>query len=527
MKPRFLSERYAVAGQLTLADVEAAKAEGFRGIVCLRPDGEEAGQPTAAEIGVAAEKAGLEFVYIPVRSGTTPNADGVNAMRRALDTIQGKVLGYCRSGKRAEDIYELAKASRPEAPKTRRFDVVIAGGGAAGISTAASLLKRRPGTTVAIIDPANEHYYQPGWTLVGAGVFTPEQTRRTEVSVIPKAANWIRETVTGFDPDHRQVLLGDGSSVEYSVLVVALGLKLDWNGIEGLAETLGKNGVTSNYRYDLAPYTWKLVQELRQGTALFTQPPMPIKCAGAPQKAMYLSCDEWTRRGVKGAIEVEFDTCTPGLFGVADYVPALMEYIRRYNIALHTKSRLVKVDGAKRIATFERTSDTGTTIIERAFDMLHVVPPQTAPDVVRESVLAGDGGWVSVDPATLRHTRYDDVFALGDVAGTSNAKTAAAVRKQAPVVAENVVATLGARAVNAIYDGYGACPLTVEKGRIVLAEFAYGGKLMPSFPKWLLDGTKPTRLAWFLKEKVMPPLYWLGMLRGHELMVKPGHKKAD
>jgi len=514
MSFRYLSADYAVSPQLSVEDVRRVATEGFAGIVCLRPDGEEAGQPSASEIGDAARAAGLAFVAIPVRAGTVPGEADVGRMRRALS---GKVLGYCRSGKRAQDIFEMATVSR-------QFDVVVVGGGAAGIATAASILKRRAGVSVAIVDAAKDHFYQPGWTLVGAGIFTQRQTRKSEQSLIPKGVTWVRQAASGFDPEGRSVRLSDGSAVGYKVLVVATGLKLDWAAIPGLEETLGRNGVTSNYRYDLAPYTWQLVQTLERGTAIFTQPPMPIKCAGAPQKAMYLSCDAWRRRGVKDGIAVEFDTCTPGLFGVAAYVPALMEYIRRYRIDLHTKSKLVAVDGERRVATFERVTEGGTERVERRFDMLHVVPPQVAPDVVRESALAGADGFVAVDPATLRHVDHADVFAVGDVAGTSNAKTAAAARKQAPVVAENVLATLAHRELAAVYDGYGACPLTVEKGKIVLAEFAYGGKLAPSFPKWLLDGTKPTWLAWFMKEHVMPPLYWFGMLKGREWMAKPGHR---
>lgn len=527
MNLRFVSDRYAVSPQIALEDLPAIAAEGFTAIVCMRPDGEGPGQPTAAELGVAAEKLGLDFVYIPVKAGDEPDSNAIRAMRRALETFPGKMLGYCKGGSRAERIYMLAATAPAETPHEQRFDVVIAGGGSGGIAAAASLLKRRPGTTIAIIEPALDHFYQPGWTMVGGGIFTPSSTRRSEVDVMPQGANWIRQSVSGFEPESHRVLLDDGTSVTYSALIVALGLKLDWEGIEGLPETLGQNGVTSNYRYDLAPYTWELVKGLRSGTAIFTQPPMPIKCAGAPQKAAYLSCSEWERRGVKRNIAVEFDTSTPSLFGVADYVPALMDYIERYDIALKLKSKLVKVDGARRIATFERTTDQGVETVERPFDMLHVVPPQTAPDVVKASKLAGADGWVSVDQATLRHTVYSDVYALGDCIGTSNAKTMAAVRNQAPVVAHNVVQTLAAiagadvRTPTALYGGYGACPLTVERGKIVLAEFSYGGKVTPTLPTWILDGKRPTRLAWFLKERILPMLYWKGVLRGHELLVKP------
>ncbi|GBQ10165.1 NAD(P)/FAD-dependent oxidoreductase [Komagataeibacter rhaeticus] len=402
------------------------------------------------------------------------------------------------------------------------YDVVVVGGGAAGLSTAASILKRRGGITVAIIEPSASHFYQPGWTLVGGGVFKQSQTRRSEKRLIPAGADWVQAAATGFEPESNLVHLSSGSSIRYSVLVVATGLTLNWDGIEGLGETLGRNGVTSNYRYDLAPYTWQLVQTLGRGNAVFTQPPMPIKCAGAPQKAMYLACDAWRRRGLADNINVSFHTATPGLFGVKEFVPPLMEYIHRYHIDLCLKSNLKKVDGKNRIATFENVAEDGSkTTTETEFDMLHVVPPQCAPEVIRNSPLAGEGGWVSVDPATLRHTRFENVFALGDVAGTSNAKTAAAVRVQAPVVAVNVLATLDHKPMAADYDGYGACPLTVERGRIVLAEFGYGGKLEPTLPTWLLDGRKPTHLAWFLKEWVMPVLYWDGMLKGRELMVAP------
>ncbi|GBQ93751.1 bifunctional protein tyrosine phosphatase family protein/NAD(P)/FAD-dependent oxidoreductase [Asaia krungthepensis] len=530
MSLRFLTAHFAVSPQIRAEDLPALKEQGFTGIISTRPDGEEKDQPGVADLGVAAEKCGLAFAYIPVRMGATPDAHSVSVMRRTLSEMigpdhTGKVLAYCRSGRRASDLFELASTQPEEtAPKSQRYDVVVVGGGAGGLACAASLLRRRPELLVAVIEPSTEHYYQPGWTLVGGGVFQAAQTKRSEVGLIPARANWIRQAVTGFQPDQNQVELGDGSVVHYEALVVATGLKLDWAAIPGLTETLGKNGVTSNYRYDLAPYTWELVNKLEEGTALFTQPPMPIKCAGAPQKAMYLSCDAWRRRGVLGRVQVGFDTATPSLFGVADFVPALMDYIKGYSIDLHLKSRLVAVDGEKKIATFERVTETGTERVERAFDMLHVVPPQTAPDVIRTSPLAGQDGFVSVHPDTMQHMQFANVFAVGDVAGTSNAKTAAAARKQAPVVVENLIAQLSGRKLEAAYDGYGGCPLTVERGRIVLAEFGYGGKLLPTLPSWILDGKKPTRLAWFLKEKIMPLLYWEFMLKGREFLVRPGKK---
>lgn len=403
----------------------------------------------------------------------------------------------------------------------QHYDVVVVGGGAGGIAAAASILSRDKRLNLAIVDPADKHYYQPGWTMVGGGIFQPVTTGRPMSSVIPAGATWIKQAVAGFDPDNNTVQLDDDSQLHYDRMVVAPGLKLNWEGVEGLKESLGKNGVTSNYTYETAPYTWKLVQELKSGKALFTQPTMPIKCAGAPQKAMYLSADYWVKQGLINSIDVQFYTATPGLFGVAAYVPALMKYVEKYQAGLHFQHNLVKIDGDKKIATFQNAD--GETV-ESDYDMIHVCPPQVAPDFIRESPLADASGWIDVDQNTLQHKRYENIWSLGDGMNAPNAKTAAAARAQAPVVAINLLHHAGKLPNLCHYDGYGSCPLTVERGKIVLAEFGYGGMLKPSFPKFLLDGEKPTQLAWFLKAKMLPWIYWEAMLKGREWMTKPIHQ---
>lgn len=515
-----LTDRLTTSPQIRLEEVAEIAAAGFRSIICNRPEGEEQGQPTADQIGAAARGAGLGFAHVPAVSGAITDADGL-AMKRALDELPGPVLAYCRSGARSRKLAEMAGALSPHSPDSSNFDIVIVGGGSAGIATAASILKRKPKLSLAIIEPSEVHYYQPGWTMVGAGIFDREFTRRGEAGLVPHGATWIKASASGFAPEENKVLLCDGGNVSYRVLIVCPGIKLDWDAIPGLRDTLGRNGVTSNYSYEFAPYTRRLVKDLKGGRALFTQPVMPIKCAGAPQKAMYLSCSVWERSRVLKDIDVQFHTAGAALFGVAAYVPALMEYVERYGAHLNLESRLVAIDGPARVATFEQKYGDELKRVEERFDMIHVVPPQTAPDFVRSSQLAAPSGFVEVDEATLRHPRYPNVFALGDACSASNAKTAAAVRKQAPVVAVNALAALEGREPVADYDGYGSCPLTVEKGKIVLAEFGYGGKLLPSFPTWLIDGTRPSRLAWLLKDTILPPVYWHGMLKGREWMVKP------
>jgi sulfide:quinone oxidoreductase len=551
MEIKPLNRVLSVSVQIVASDLQAIADAGFKSIICNRPDGEGSDQPGFNEIELAAERLGLVAHYLPAESGKVSDAQGA-AFGQLMDSLPKPVLAYCRTGMRSTTMWALSSAGKVPLPLiiessakagydlkalVRRIvnggktpvevadsshDVVIIGGGAAGIAVAASLLARSPMLDVAIIDPADIHYYQPGWTMVGAGIFNAAFTARTMGSVLPHGVHWIKAAVAAFEPERNAIVLEGCRVVSYQQLIVCPGLKLDWHGIEGLSESLGRNGVTSNYRYDLAPYTWELVQKLRGGKAIFTQPPMPIKCAGAPQKAMYLSADQWRSQGVLKDTDIQFCNAGAVLFGVPDYVPALMEYVKTYGIGLNFGRTLVSVDGVAKKATFNQLKADGTKeIVTQDFDMIHVVPPQKAPDFIRVSPLADGAGWIDLDPATLRHKTFPNIFGLGDAGNTTNAKTAAAARKQAPVVAHNVLALRGQAKGEAHYDGYGSCPLTVERGKIVLAEFTYGGKLAPSFPKWFIDGTKPSALAWYLKERILPPLYWDAMLKGREWLAQP------
>ena len=546
-----LTDQISVGQQIVASDLTELRDKGFRAVVCNRPDGEGGDQPTFLELANEAERLGLEMRYLPVVGGKVSDSDAAE-FGAVMAQLPKPVFAYCRTGTRSTTLWSLSEAKERPLPEIVRaakaagydmsgvvrrianggitptdapdgaYDLVIVGAGAGGVAVAASLKHRMPGLEIAIIDPADAHYYQPGWTMVGGGIFEPEETVRTMGSLIPKGVHWIKAAVAAFEPANDVVILDGCRVVKYKRLIVTPGLKLDWAKVEGLVETLGRNGVTSNYRYDLAPYTWKLVSKMRSGRALFTQPPMPIKCAGAPQKAMYLSADHWTRKGVIGDIDIQFHNAGGVLFGVKDYVPALEAYVQKYGITLNFSENLVAIDGTSKTAVFDVARPDQT--VERKevdFDFIHVVPPQSAPDFIAVSPLADADGWVDVDQATLRHTEYENVWSLGDVMNAPNAKTAAAARKQAPVVAENVVADIRGRSPLAQYDGYGSCPLTVERGKIVLAEFGYGGALQPSFPTWLIDGTKPSRAAWLLKEKLLPPIYWRAMLKGREWLASP------
>jgi len=389
--------------------------------------------------------------------------------------------------------------------------VLIVGGGSAGISVAALLRNLPDPLGVTIIEPKKVHYYQPLWTLVGGGVFPKEESVREQEEYIPHGAEWIQEKVKAFDPDHNKVIMESGEEHTYDVLVVAAGLQLDWHKIKGLKGNLGKGGICSNYLYETVESTWETLRNFKGGNAVFTYPNTPIKCAGAPQKIMYLTEHHLRRTGHRQASNVIYASATASIFGVDKYRRSLEKIVDERGIETHFGRNLVEVRPESKQAVFEDLGGGEPLVLE--YEMLHVVPPMSAPDFIKESPLS-DGsalGYVDIDKFSLQHVKYSNVFALGDSGNSPNSKTAAAVRKQAPVVADNIVAHLQGRLLTGQYDGYASCPLVTGYGRLLMAEFVYGGIPKETLP---YDQSKERYSLYALKAYGLPRMYWHGMLRG-------------
>ena len=330
---------------------------------------------------------------------------------------------------------------------------------------------------------------------------------------MPKAATWIKNATSACDPDNNTVTCADGTAYEYDVLVVCPGIQLDWNRTEGLQDALGKDGVSSNYRFDLAPRTWDFIRSTHSGTAVFTMPSGPIKCGGAPQKIAYLASDHWRKEGVLNSIDVHLVVPTPRLFGIPAIAESLEAIAADYSITVHTNSELRSVDAQSQKVTITSVGDGGTDTM-LSYDMLHAVPHQSAPDWVKSSPLSTGytNGYVEIDKHTMQHVRYPNVFSLGDAGSSPNSKTGAAIRKQAPVVVDNIDSFLKNLPLRAKYDGYSSCPIVTSSHAMLLAEFDYDFNLTPSFP--LLDPTKSHRPYWYLKKYGLPFMYWNLMVRG-------------
>jgi sulfide:quinone oxidoreductase len=396
------------------------------------------------------------------------------------------------------------------------YQILVIGGGQAGLSVAARLLRAEPGLEVGIVEPSQRHIYQPGLTLVGGGVFSLNDIIRDEGDYIPPGADWIEDGAESFEPGENRVTTASGMKLTYDYMVVCAGNQMDWGSVKGLKETIGRNGVCSNYHFELAPYTYECIKGFSGGRALFTQPASLIKCGAAPQKIMYLAADSFRRRGLSGKSEVAFYTGKPGLLRVKEINAALMRIADRYGIRRVFQSSLVEVRGESKEAVIEVAREEGTETVTLGFEMLHVAPPQSAPDFIKHSPLAVEGdpqGWVDVDAATFRHRRFANVFSLGDAASLGDTKTGAAVRLQAPILVRNLLDVMKQGGLEGLpgYAGYTACPITTAYGKLLLAEFDNDNALKPTFP---LDPAKERRAYWMLMKHGVPWLYWNRILRG-------------
>jgi sulfide:quinone oxidoreductase len=389
--------------------------------------------------------------------------------------------------------------------------VLVIGGGNGGISVAARL--RRAGVDdIALIEPRDQHLYKPLFSHVAGGTARASITVRPQRDVIPKGVEWIHDAVVSIDPDTNAVQLQGGGRVTYDHVIVCPGIQLDWARIPGLEAALQTPSVSSHYEYELAAKTSLLLRDLTEGTVVFTQPPGPASCAGAAQKPMYQACDYWQATGVLDHIRVVMVVPTDTVYGIPAFDAELERAIAKYGIELRTGSELLEVDGAAQEVVIG-----GPDGAERiAFDVLNVVPPQSAPNWLKNSALAGprsEGGFVEVDPRTLRHPRYPNVWTLGDAAATTNSKSGGALRKQTLVLAQNLAAVLRGEEPREAYDGYGVCPFTVSRSTVVWAEFDDEGELAPSIP-FLKGMYRENRLAWIADRHVLPWVYWNLILTG-------------
>lgn len=413
--------------------------------------------------------------------------------------------------------------------------VLIIGGGTAGIMTAAFMKRKSPSVEIAIMEPGDKHYYQAAWTLVGAGTFRYEDTMRNEADLIPRGVVWIKEFAEEVKPEHNTVISRSGQTYTYDYLVVCPGLIMDMDAVPGLKEALKTDAVCSNYTDP--KHTWEVVNKFKGGNAVFTQPSTPIKCGGAPQKIMYLAEEAFVKAGVREKSNVVYATPGSTIFGVKDFADTLNEVLERKKIKTKFFYNPVKIDPvAKKIwfkymkpdsslSAVPLDSTLGETLsddnlISMSYDMLHLAPPQKAPDFIRNSVLAHQEGpskgWMNVDVHTLQHKQFGNIFGLGDVAALPTAKTGAAIRKQAPVVAENILTLMKhGTSLPRSYSGYSSCPLVTGYGKMVLAEFKYDN-VRDSDPllSKIWDTSKEQYSMWILKKYGLPFLYWNMMMKG-------------
>jgi sulfide:quinone oxidoreductase len=419
--------------------------------------------------------------------------------------------------------------------ENKKTKIAIIGGGTGGIMVAARLKKIKANVDITLIEPSDTHYYQPAWTLVGAGAYNMKKTAKPMSDLIPKGITWVKDYVNGFKPQENKITTAQNGDISYDFLVVSPGLVMDTSQIEGLTEALGHGVVCSNYTDP--EHTWEVIQKFKGGHAVFTQPSTPIKCGGAPQKIAYLAADYFRMHNSASRTKVTFATPGSVIFGVKPIADRLIKVVERYNIDFKPFYAPVKIDGPNQKITFKHigpkenlciinedgSSDNVANPDEVVmnYDMLHIAPPQTAPKFIRESELVNSAGWLDVNINTLQHTKFPNIFGLGDVAALPTAKTGAAIRKQVPVLIANILHLIKNNTLDKkIYDGYSSCPLVTGYGKMILAEFNYKNEFTPD-PKLkqilVFDSSKEDWRLWMLKKYGLPYLYWNKMMKGVEV----------
>jgi NADPH-dependent 2,4-dienoyl-CoA reductase/sulfur reductase-like enzyme len=400
--------------------------------------------------------------------------------------------------------------------------IVIIGAGSAGIGLSAQL-SNEGFKNITIIDAATKHYYQPLWTLVGGGIRGEMDSERPMKDVISKSVNWVQKQAQSIDPENNTVLLVDGTAVSYDYLVVAAGMQINWDKIEGLEDAMNMENasVVSIYDYKIAVNTWKAFETFKGGRAIFTAAVTPVKCPGAPQKIMWLFEEHLRDKNIRSSASVEWWVPGEVMFGVKKYSDMLEVIRAKRGVVPSYKQELVAVDGINKIATFKNLRD--GTLTKEKFDLLHVTPPMGAPSIVRQSLLANAAGYFDCDKHTLQSVKYPNVFAIGDCLGTSNSKTVAAITAQAPVIVHNLQQARRGAKLDGKYNGYASCPLVVGKDEVILAEFGYDGRIMETFDretgKFLYNlvgqhGEMQFKLFAYFKRTVFPFVYWQLWPRG-------------
>jgi sulfide:quinone oxidoreductase len=543
-----IDDRLSVAGQIWPDDLADLARAGFRSVICNRPDQESPDQPGQAQLAATAAALGMKFAYLPVTAATL-GPDAGRAFARLMDELPGPVLAYCRSGARSQALNTLAaRESRGQEPGRRAFiasaaavtagglglalgvgrgaaadpvstsaRIVVAGGGAAGLTVANLLMQQLSGAQITVIEPRAEHNYQPGYTLVGAGVKPQGYVVLRTADYLPRGAVWVQDAVAEFDPDANTVTTTGGQRIAYDYLVVTTGLTLDYEAIEGMSRDLiGQHGIASVYAGPAeAAASWRTLSNFADsgGVGLFGRPPTEMKCAGAPLKQTLLADDHLRRRGNRGRAEMIYNAHSQVLFGVPVVTARVEELYARQDIRINRGHVLTAIDPGRKIATYA----TADGSVEMGWDFINVIPPMRAPQAVRNSPLpwqegnwAADG-WIELDRHTLRHARYPNVFGVGDIAGVPKGKTAASVKWQAPVAVHHLVADIAGRPGTASYNGYTSCPLITRIGAAMLVEFDYNDNLVPSFP--MIDPLAEGWLPWVIKEVGLKATY-TAMLRG-------------
>lgn len=421
----------------------------------------------------------------------------------------------------------LVAPTPAEAKSNLAPNIAIIGAGLGGISLSAQLISDLPNAKITLFDADPMLYYQPGFTLIAAGIYDKDDVSYDKKDLINKKVQWVQENVAKLDVESKSLQTTSGATHTYDYLIIATGTTYEFELYKGLSEEIVNDpstNIASIYTADSAVKARDMLKKLAKngGRAIFAEPNTPIKCGGANKKLNFLLEDLARSEGGRDKLEMHLYTGGDSMLSSPVHAKMIEQLYIERDMPYSTRHLLVEVDKERNVAIFEKLmpyrengqDKVAKERVEVPYDYLFVIPKMKTSDFIAQAGLSISkghtaGNWVDVDKYTLQHKKYPYIFAIGDCAGIPKGKTGASIRKQYPVVAKNLIAHLQGQNLEAKFNGYTACPLLTGYGKAVMVEFNYEGAdpMLPCF-----GATRESWMNWFIKVYLMKPMVMQGMI---------------
>ncbi len=371
--------------------------------------------------------------------------------------------------------------------------ILVLGSGTGGTLTANILANelreriRNDEVSLILLGEGSDHVFQPANLDVAFKGARPEGGIRDEKSLLDREVKFIPEASIKIDLANRKVALRRGGTLSYDYLVLATGSVASPELIPGLAE--------GSLNFHTGPHNavkiWEALQRFRKGKALVLISSIPHKCPPSPNEAAFMLDEYFTKKHVRGDVEIKFLTPYPRAYPSEPVSKVIQPLFEERGIGLIPFFNTDSVDPEMKTVT----SLEGEKF---DYDLLIAVPPHQGGEVVRNSFIGGRDGWIPTDKKTMVVKDYSEVYALGDATNIPISKSGVVAHLQSGIVAENLLSELDGTGEKLEYGGRINCPMETGNRRATFVSATY-----TSPPK----GQTPSLLKYMMK-KSFGTIYW-------------------